>query len=146
MTSNNKVEKKGEITQTVQAQKTSAVSQQIVPLPAVKVDSAPKPVEERKLSQRDVVFVQVSHFLKERNIKVEKSKPILPVLKKEDLAVLCEKIVKEFETGKATLRATESNAKKLADKKELTKYCMGLLMNWLRRDPRLNGVQEFPNA
>lgn len=144
MTFSNKLEKKNETAQQLpkveKALQTNLMEQQASPEKALKDSS------KQNLSQREVVFEQVKAFLKEKNLKVEKNKPALDLLKKEDLLILCNRIVKDFESGKATFRKTESNDKKLADKKELFKYCSGLLMNWLRRDPRLNGAEEFPST
>ncbi len=51
-----------------------------------------------------------------------------------------ERLSKGFAEKKIALKDTASNQKKLAEPKLLQVYLIGLVNNWVKRDPRLNGA------
>lgn len=50
-----------------------------------------------------------------------------------------EQLIKGFQTKKIALKDTAANREKLKSAELMKAYVSGLLNNWLRRDPRLNG-------
>lgn len=94
-------------------------------------------------SQREVVYCQVCDLIKEKKLLVKKNQPLLEVFNDELLELLYQQVSKDFSSGKAVLKDTPANKEKLSDPKKLRVYVKGLCANWLRRDPRLNGDEEF---
>lgn len=94
-------------------------------------------------SQRDIVYNQVSELVKMKKLVVKKDQAVMEVLSHELLEILYQEVSNDFVVGKAILKDTPANKDKLNDPKKLRAYVKGLCANWLRRDPRLNGDEEF---
>lgn len=58
-------------------------------------------------------------------------------LTEEAKAKIYAHLERDFKAGKIELRPTEANLNKLADAKLLRLYVIGLVSNWIRKDPRL---------
>jgi hypothetical protein len=54
-------------------------------------------------------------------------------------AILCE----GFRSGKIEFKSTPSNQEKLASPAKLDAYVSGLISNWFRKDPNLNGNTKY---
>lgn len=104
--------------------------------------SLPKEMNEIP-SQRDIVYSQICELLKNKKLVVKKNQPVMEIFNNELLELLYLQVSGDFTAGKATLKDTPANKEKLNDPKKLRAYVKGLCANWLRRDPRLNGDEEF---
>lgn len=87
-----------------------------------------------EVSQRDAVFQAVKAALKS-----EFKDGIKITLTDAQRGVVVEALVKDFQAKKVALKDTPSNQEKLKSPALLKTYVNGLLNNWLKRDPRLNG-------
>jgi hypothetical protein len=70
---------------------------------------------------------------------------VKPHLTEERLKKVYDVLIENFKAKKVALKDTPSNQKKLADPSELRTYITGLVNNWIRRDPRLNGKPAKKN-
>lgn len=130
--------KKHEEIKNTPAEKIKSAETDSIPL----ADFAQK--EASKLpSQRDIVFIQVCELIRQKKLTVKKNQPVMEILNNELLELLYLQISTDFSTGKATFKNTPANKEKLNDPIKLRIYVKGLCGNWLRRDVRLNGEQEF---
>ena len=87
-----------------------------------------------QLTQREAVFQTVRSTLKtafKNHAKV--------TLSDEQRKTVSESLMKDFKAGKIALKDTPANQAKLKSPELLKTYISGLINNWLRRDPRLNG-------
>lgn len=87
-----------------------------------------------QLTQREAVFQAVRSALKtafKDHAKI--------ILSNEQRKVVSESLIKDFKAGKIALKNTPANQAKLKSPELLKTYISGLINNWLRRDPRLNG-------
>lgn len=101
----------------------------------------PKP-ERANLSQREAVYLEILRVLKEDKINFDATSTAKPHITEERLKRVYDGLIAGFQTKKIALKENESNQKKLAEVALLRTYCAGLVNNWLRRDPRLNGKGE----
>jgi hypothetical protein len=99
--------------------------------------SKPKP-ERSNLTQREAVFQEIAHVLKEDKISFDGG-TVKPHLNEERLKRVYDALVKGFMAKRISLKDNENNQKKLTEAALLRTYVIGLCNNWLRRDPRLNG-------
>lgn len=100
----------------------------------------PRKQETQGLTQREAVYIEVMRVIREEKIAVADKQPVKPLLNDTHIKKICTALVAGFQAKKIVLKETEANKKKLADAKVMELYCVGLLNNWLRRDPRLNGT------
>ena len=96
--------------------------------------------ESQGVTQREAVFIEVMRVIREEKIPVSEKQPVKPLLNETHFKKICAALVAGFQAKKFALKDTEANKQKLADPKVMELYCIGLLNNWLRRDPRLNGT------
>lgn len=96
--------------------------------------------ETQGVTQREAVFIEVTRVVREEKIPVSEKQPVKPLLNETHIKKICAALVAGFQAKKFALKDTEANKQKLADPKVMELYCIGLLNNWLRRDPRLNGT------
>lgn len=104
-------------------------------------------IDEKKaaptgLTQREAVFIEVMRVAKDDKVQVGPKGDYKEVLNETHLKKIYDALVAGFKAGKISLKPTENNKKKLAEASELRAYVIGLVGNWLRRDPRLNGKGE----
>jgi len=90
------------------------------------------------MTQKDAVFSAVSQILASNNISfTANSTNATSVLNRELRAQINTRLVADFQSGSVELSDDAKN--KLNDTAELRAYISGLVSNWLRKDPRLNG-------
>ena len=87
------------------------------------------------MKQGDAVFGIIVGVVGEINGKVE----LTESQRDEVHAKVCE----GFLSRKIDFADTPSNREKLASKTKLSQYVSGLISNWLRKDPRLNGGEKY---
>ena len=87
------------------------------------------------MNQRESVYSAVVAVKGNVSGKVE--------LTTEERARVVGLVCEAFDAGEVTFKETEANQAKLADAKELKKYVVGLVNNWLRKDPNLNGGEKY---
>jgi len=95
------------------------------------------------MNQRESVYNAVVTTLKNKGINFEKGDVAATMLSKEDHAQVRNIIKQGFTDGTVEFKSTESNASKLNNPTELNKYVVGLVNNWLRKDPQLNGGTKY---
>ena len=87
------------------------------------------------MNQRESVYSAVVAVKGNVSGKVE--------LTTEERARVVGLVCEAFDAGEVTFKETDANQAKLADAKELKKYVVGLVNNWLRKDPNLNGGEKY---
>lgn len=102
-----------------------------------------KPKEKSTLTQREAVYLSVVNVVKNKNIQLKKKQALKEVLDAEHLEAVYRDIARGFKAGKIALKDNENNRKKLEDPKAMHIYIIGLVSNWMKRDGRLNGEQDF---
>lgn len=102
-----------------------------------------KPKEKTTLTQREAVYLSVVNVVKNKNIQLKKKQALKEVLDVEHLEAVYRDIARGFKAGKIALKDNENNRKKLEDPKAMQIYIIGLVSNWMKRDGRLNGEQDF---
>jgi hypothetical protein len=97
------------------------------------------------MTQKDAVFNAVSSVLDDSNIDFEPgTTDVGRVLTRELRARINNILVEGFTTGSIPL--AEDSTSKLQDASELKAYVSGLVSNWTRKDPRLNGGATVPTV
>ena len=91
------------------------------------------------MTQREGVFTAIQKIMSEDQIPYDPAIAVKPLLSDAQLKRAYEDLAAGFIAGAIALKDNESNRQKLADPKLLELYIVGLVNNWLRRDPRLNG-------
>ena len=86
------------------------------------------------MNQRESVFAAVSAV-----VPVKGKVSLTTEQRAKVVGLVCE----AFEAGEVTFKDTDANQAKLTDSKELKKYVVGLVNNWLRKDPMLNGGEKY---
>lgn len=101
---------------------------------------SPSKRSEPQMSQREAVFNAVVEVkgMDEFDGQVE--------LTKEEKAEVYGMIAEGFKSGSVVLDDTPANQEKLADQRKMNTYISGLVSNWLRKDPRLNGGGKYVPA
>jgi hypothetical protein len=107
----------------------------------IKVEQLAKPakVESNLLSQRDAVFQAIQRILRDDKVSFDGTSSVKPLLTEERLKRIYEDVAQGIRAKKVALKETPTNQQKLAEPALLQTYIVGLVNNWLRRDPRLNG-------
>lgn len=90
-----------------------------------------------KLTQREAVFQAVKAALKSEFKEGAKI-----TLQDNQRGLVVEALVKDFQAKKIDFKDTASNQEKLKSPALLKTYVNGLINNWLKRDPRLNGAPK----
>ncbi len=93
-----------------------------------------------QVSQRDAVFQSIKAAL-----KLEFKEGVKITLSDSQRNAVIEALVKDFQLKKIVLKDTPTNQEKLKNPHLLKAYTSGLLKNWLKRDPRLNGSSKRPD-
>lgn len=86
-----------------------------------------------QLSQREAVFSAVCQVTGQESF--DTAVTLSDDQRSSVISILCE----GFKDGSVFLADTESNKEKLSNNSEMRKYVSGLVSNWLRKDPNLNG-------
>jgi hypothetical protein len=98
--------------------------------------------DPKEISQRMAVQKAVLSILNKEGITLSGHQKAKAKLNEEMRSHIYDVIEKGFVNGKIALKPTPSNKAKLKDPSELRKYVIGLVVNWLKRDPVLNGQGE----
>lgn len=95
------------------------------------------------MSQRNAVFAAFVSVFRDSGVDFEAgmdaNKLVTEQVRGAVHAIICE----GFRKGTIELADTPSNREKLANEAEMNKYVSGLLSNWLRKDPNLNGGGKY---
>ena len=92
------------------------------------------------MRQGEAVFVEVTNVLTGRGVTVDAETPV--VLTKEERATVREQLVNGFMDGSIDM-SDLSRAKYIDGDESLPNYVNGLITNWLKKDPRLNGGVKY---
>ena len=92
------------------------------------------------MRQGEAVFVEVTGILADRGVTVGAGTPA--VLTKEERATVRERLVNGFMNGTIDM-SDLSRAKYIDGDESLPNYVNGLITNWLKKDPRLNGGVKY---
>jgi hypothetical protein len=92
-----------------------------------------------KISQREAVFQAVKNAYNEAGIEFHEGTNVDDVMTEAMHKSVTAELIEGFMSGITELADTPSNAQKLANPTEMSKYVSGLKSNWLRKDVRLNG-------
>jgi len=90
-----------------------------------------------KNTQRSAVFAAVCSVLGRSEF------PIMVVLSKDERSLVHQMVCEGFRNGTVEFENTPANQEKLASDSKLSQYVSGLISNWLRKDPRLNGNTKY---
>jgi len=90
------------------------------------------------MTQKDAVFSAVSQILASNNISFNPSSTnVASLLTRELRSQINARLVADFTSG--SVEMSDDAKTKLNDVAELRAYISGLVSNWVRKDPRLNG-------
>lgn len=87
-----------------------------------------------QISQREAVFQAIKAALK-TDFKEGAKVTLVDVQR----GIVVESLVKDFQAKKIVLKDTPANQEKMKSPSLLKTYVNGLINNWIKRDPRLNG-------
>lgn len=90
------------------------------------------------MTQKDAVFSAIVHVLKTANVNFQSSVTDVSDLLTKDLRSGISEILSRQFLAKEIDLSEEANSK-LTDSVQLKNYVSGLISNWVRKDPRLNG-------
>lgn len=96
-----------------------------------------------KISQREAVFQAVKNAFAEAGITFKEGMNCDEVMTDAMHKQVAAELTEGFHQGITYLDDTPSNAQKLTNPAEMSKYVSGLKSNWLRKDIRLNGGVEY---
>lgn len=91
------------------------------------------------MNQRQAVYNTVTTVLTNKGINFEKGQVAATMLSKEDHQVIRKVLCEGFTKGTIDLKSDWMKN----DPAELNKYVIGLVNNWLRKDPELNGGTKY---
>ena len=95
------------------------------------------------MKQREAVYNTTVEVLKENGINFDKGENVTPLITetiRESInAIICEGLI----NGDIDMKDTPSNQAKKADPKKMKEYVSGLISNWFRKDPDLNGSVKY---
>lgn len=101
--------------------------------------SEAKEVKSTVVTQREAVYMVITKVLRDEKVLISPNVAVKTLLTDAHLKKIYVGIADGLRAKKVALKETDSNKKKLADPKKLEVYVIGLVNNWLKRDPRLNG-------
>lgn len=90
------------------------------------------------MTQKDAVFSAVTQILASNNVSFQSgSTDVSTLLTRELRAQINTRLETDFRSG--SVEMSDDAKSKLNDTAELRAYISGLVSNWVRKDPRLNG-------
>lgn len=89
------------------------------------------------MTQKDAVFNAVTSVLANNNITFASGSNVADLLTRELRSQINTQLMSDFQAGNVALAADSQS--KLTNTVELRNYVSGLVSNWVRKDPRLNG-------
>lgn len=96
-----------------------------------------------KQSQSAAVFAATMAVLADASIKFTEGMNVSTVVSKDMKQSIYAILSAGFKAGTIALEDTPSNREKLASPAKLNQYVSGLVSNWFRKDPRLNGGVKY---
>lgn len=90
------------------------------------------------MSQKDAVYKATMEILEQANIPYS-GEPIKEIMPKEIRRLVTHKLLQYALNNQIKFSDTDSNKKRLDNKKKLTAYLSSLICNYWNRDKRLNG-------
>ena len=93
-------------------------------------------------SQREATFKAITTVLSQNNVSFTPGQDVTSVITSSMKKVVKDILIKGFKNG--SIDYTDDFAKtKLNSESELSKYCSGLISNWIKKDIRLNGNTKY---
>jgi len=95
------------------------------------------------ITQREAVYKATLETLKKSNVNFTPAQDsVLEIANNNVREAVVAKVFTQLKSGEVKLKATDSNAKKLADDTKLKGYVSSLVSNHWKRDPQLNGGKK----
>ena len=95
------------------------------------------------MKQKDAVYNAVTSVLKNSGKKFENGMNVQTIMTESERDNVHAIIAEGFKAGTISLEDTESNREKLASDSKLNQYVSGVISNWVRKDPRMNGNTKY---
>ncbi len=95
------------------------------------------------MKQSEAIFQAVQNTYNENGVHFEEGMDVESTFTKELRGQVHEIVCEGFQSGRIDFADTPSNKAKLADRAKLSAYVSGLISNWVRKDPRLNGSVKY---
>lgn len=93
-------------------------------------------------NQREATFNAIITVLSNNGASFQSGSDVKSVITSEHKKKVKDILVADFKNG--NIDYTDDFAKtKLTSNSELSKYCSGLISNWIKKDPRLNGNTKY---
>ena len=93
-------------------------------------------------NQREATFNAIITVLSNSGASFQSGSDVKSVITSEHKKKVKDILVTDFKSG--NIDYTDDFAKtKLTSSTELSKYCSGLISNWIKKDPRLNGNTKY---
>jgi hypothetical protein len=93
-------------------------------------------------NQREATFNAIITVLSNSGASFQSGSDVKSVITSEHKKKVKDILVTDFKNG--NIDYTDDFAKtKLTSNSELSKYCSGLISNWIKKDPRLNGNTKY---
>jgi hypothetical protein len=93
-------------------------------------------------NQREATFNAIITVLSTNSVTFQSGSDVKSVITSDHKKKVKDILITGFKNG--TIDYTEDFAKtKLVSDSELSKYCSGLISNWIKKDPRLNGNTKY---
>ena len=94
-----------------------------------------------KLSQREATYNTIINELSNNGVSFQDGSDVKKVISSDMKKKIKEALMNSFKNGNVN-HAADFNTKLNSDT-ELSKYCSGLISNWIKKDPRLNGNTKY---
>ena len=94
------------------------------------------------VSQREATFNAVVAVISNNNVTFNNGQDVKNILTSTMKKAVKNILIQQFKAG--AIDCTDDFKKtKLNSDTELSKYCSGLISNWIKKDPRLNGNNKY---
>lgn len=94
------------------------------------------------VSQREATFNAIVTVISSNNITFNNGQDVKNILTSTMKKAVKDILIQQFKSG--SIDCTDDFKKtKLSSDNELSKYCSGLISNWIKKDPRLNGNSKY---
>jgi hypothetical protein len=94
------------------------------------------------VSQREATFNAITIVISNNNVNFNHGQNVKSVLTSSMKKAVKDALIQQFKAGKVDC-TEEFRRTKLSSDSELSKYCSGLISNWIKKDPRLNGNNQY---
>jgi hypothetical protein len=95
------------------------------------------------MKQKDAVYNAVTSVIKNSGKKFENGMNVQTIMSDTERDSVHAIIATGFKEGTISLEDTPSNREKLVSEAKLNQYVSGVISNWVRKDPRMNGNTKY---